>query len=43
MKGLGNRRQKDIARVLRERRNLQRDKLVIQKKKANVSPRDVVR
>jgi len=27
MKGTGTRRQKDIARFLRERKNLQRDKL----------------
>ncbi|MGH7197244.1 MAG: hypothetical protein ACREH5_00670 [Candidatus Omnitrophota bacterium] len=39
MKTPGTHRQKDIARVLRERKNLQRDKLAVQKKKANVNPK----
>lgn len=31
MKGLGMRRQKDVARVLRERRKLQHEKLTLKK------------
>jgi hypothetical protein len=33
-KGIGNRRQKDISRVLRERKDLQRDKLAGQKRQS---------